>query len=223
MSAIVTAMSAPLAQSRPPSAATDRTLARTATRNLLTATRNLLALPRPATRNPRPATRNLLTATRNLLALPRPATRCPLALALLLACAPPAESRPAPPPTPPAQPSRTANNDARGAGVQPDYDGEAALLREQVLPRLPDPLPVDRRRACTAMLDAAATFYADIEAEPAARAQILADLAATRDAELLGCERETSVRAASCVQLRLGDRDAELPWLLDQCSRAFPD
>jgi len=31
------------------------------------------------------------------------------------------------------------------------------------------------------------------------------------------------VRAASCVQLRLGDRDAELPWLLDQCSRAFPD
>jgi hypothetical protein len=213
MSAIVTAMSAPLAQSRPP-ARPHRDP------QPPHPTRNLLALPRPA---PATATRNLLTATRNLLALPRPATRCPLALALLLACAPPAESRPAPPPTPPAQPSRTANNDARGAGVQPDYDGEAALLREQVLPRLPDPLPVDRRRACTAMLDAAATFYADIEAEPAARAQILADLAATRDAELLGCERETSVRAASCVQLRLGDRDAELPWLLDQCSRAFPD
>ncbi len=143
-------------------------------------------------------------------------------LALLLACAPPAESRPAPPTAPPAEPTRTANNDARGAGVQPDYDGEAVLLREQMLPRLQGPLPADRRSACTAMLDAAATFYSTIEADPAARAQLLADLKATRDSELLACERETSVRAASCVQLRLADRDAELPWLLDQCSRAFP-
>jgi len=150
-------------------------------------------------------------------------TRSPLALALLLACAPPADSRPGSPPAPPAQPSRTANHDARGAGVQPDYDGEAALLREQMLPRLPDPLPADRRAACTAMLDAAAAFYAAIEAEQAPRDQLLAALAATRDAERLACERETSVRAAACVQLRLGDRDAELPWLLDQCSRAFPE
>ncbi len=146
-------------------------------------------------------------------------------LALLLACAPPAE-HPAPPATPaapPTEPTRTANNDARGAGLQPDYNGEAALLREQLLPRLPDPLPADRRSACTAMLDAAATFYGAIVTEPAPRAQLLAELAATRDSELLACERETSVRAASCVQLRLADRDAELPWLLDQCSRAFPD
>jgi len=155
--------------------------------------------------------------------LPRASHNALLALALLLACAPPTESSPAPPPAPPAAPTRTANNDARGAGVQPDYDGEAVLLREQLLPRLPDPLPADRRSACTAMLDAAATFYAEIEAEPAARAQLQAELKATRDAELLACERETSVRAASCVRLRLGDRDAELPWLLDQCSRAFPD
>ena len=150
-----------------------------------------------------------------------------LALALLLACTPPTEGSPAPPPAqpyaPPAAPTRTANNDARSAGMQPDYDGEAVLLREQMLPRLPDPLPADRRSACTAMLDAAATFYGEIEAQPAPRAQLQAELRATRDAELLACERETSVRAASCVRLRLGDRDAELPWLLDQCSRAFPD
>lgn len=146
-----------------------------------------------------------------------------LALALLLACAPPTEGSPAPPPAPPAAPIRTANNDARSAGMQPDYDGEAVLLREQMLPRLPDPLPADRRSACAAMLDAAATFYGEIEAQPAPRAQLQAELRATRDAELLACERETSVRAASCVRLRLTDRDAELPWLLDQCSRAFPD
>ncbi len=160
---------------------------------------------------------------------PRPAAtdRTPhaglLILALLLACAPPPLGSPPPPAAPSAPPTRTANNDARGAGIQPDYDGEAVLLREQLLPRLPDPLPADRRTACTAMLDAAASFYADIESEPAPRAQLQADLKTTRDAELLACERETSVRAASCVRLRLADRDAELPWLLDQCSRAFPD
>jgi hypothetical protein len=97
------------------------------------------------------------------------------------------------------------------------------LLREQVLPRLPASLPADRRAACTAMLDAAAAFYAEIEPVPAARTQLLADLQSTRQADLTQCERDTSVRAATCVQLRLGDRDAELPWLLDQCSRAFPD
>jgi len=156
---------------------------------------------------------------------PRPAAtdRTPhaglLILALLLACAPPPRSSPPPPPGSP----RTANNDARGAGIQPDYDGEAVLLREAVLPRLPDPLPADRRTACAAMLDAAASFYADIEAEAAPRAQLQAELRTTRETELIACERETSVRTASCVRLRLADRDAELPWLLDQCSRAFPN
>jgi len=168
----------------------------------------------------------LVTSRHRTAATDRTLARRPglLALILLLACAPPPEGSPAPPAAPqPAAPTRTANNDARSAGVQPDYDGEAVLLREQVLPRLPDPLPADRRSACTAMLDAAATFYGEIEAEAAPRAQLQAELKATREAELLACERETSVRAASCVRLRLGDRDAELPWLLDQCSRAFPD
>lgn len=154
------------------------------------------------------------------------AARLPwFALALALACTPQPESN-APPsqaPTPSVTPTRTANNDARGAGMQPDYAGEAEALRQQIAPRLPDPLPSERRTACTAMLDAAASFYGDIESEPASRTRLLADLAATRTADLAQCEQTTSVRAATCVQLRLADRDAELPWLLDQCTRAFPD
>lgn len=148
-----------------------------------------------------------------------------LVLASAFACAPQPESN-APPsqvstPSPPA--TRTANNDARGAGMQPDYAGEAEALRQHITPRLPDPLPADRRTACTAMLDAAVALYGDIEPIPAARAQLLADLASTRAADQAQCEQTTSVRAATCVQLRLADRDAELPWLLDQCTRAFPE
>jgi hypothetical protein len=133
---------------------------------------------------------------------------------------PSADTRPA---GPQPRPTRTANNDARGAGMQPDYAGEAEALRQQITPRLPDPLPAERRTACTAMLDAAVAFYGDIEPEPAARTQLLADLASTRAADQTQCEQTTSVRAATCVQLRLADRDAELPWLLDQCTRAFPE
>ncbi len=107
--------------------------------------------------------------------------------------------------------------------MQPDYAGEAEALRQHIAPRLPDPLPADRRTACTAMLDAAVALYGDIEPIPAARAQLLADLASTRAADQAQCEQTTSVRAATCVQLRLADRDAELPWLLDQCTRAFPE
>jgi len=107
--------------------------------------------------------------------------------------------------------------------MQPDYDGEADALRQQITPRLPEPLATDRRAACTAMLDAAVAFYSDIEPDPTARAQLLADLQATRAADLGHCEQTTSVRAATCVQLRLADRDAEFPWLLDQCTRAFPE
>jgi hypothetical protein len=167
-------------------------------------------------------------ATPRLLAaaMDRTPPRALLALALVSGCATPASDVAAPqagPAAAPSGPTRTANNDARGAGVQPDYAGEAALLREMIVPILPDPLPGDRRTACTAMLDAAATFYGTIEAEAGPRTQLLADLQSTRAADLAACERETSVRAATCVQLRLADRDTELPWLIDQCSRAFPD
>jgi hypothetical protein len=205
-------MRATLVPSRPRTAATDRTS------RPLASNHTAHAAPLASNRShAAPLASNRSHARR------RTASHGLFALALLLACAPPPVSSPPPPPAQATAPTRTANNDARGAGVQPDYDGEAVLLREQLLPRLPDPLPADRRSACTEMLDAAATFYAEIESAAAPRAQLQADLKTTRDAELLACERETSIRAASCVRLRLADRDAELPWLLDQCSRAFPD
>ena len=201
-------MRAALAPTRPRPAATEHTPATSAALAVLAPTR-----PRPAATEPTPAT----SAALGLLAL------------ALVACAAPPESSPAPPPgvtadvAPPAAPIRTANNDARGVGLQPDYQGEATLLRERVLPRLPDPLPASRAAACTAMLDAVAAFYAEVEPEEGPRTQLLADLRTSRPADLASCERETSVRAASCVRLRLADRDAEYPWLLDQCSRAFPE
>lgn len=151
-----------------------------------------------------------------------------LATALTAACTATPDGRPAPAgqqtapepaaSSPPA--GRTANSDARGFAHQPDYDGEAALLQRQVASRLPDPLP-DRKQACAAMFAAADALYRDIE--PGGRDGAPALLQATRDADLAGCERETSARAAACVTVRLGDRDAELPWLLDQCARAFPE
>jgi hypothetical protein len=155
------------------------------------------------------------------------ALRMSLPLTLALACTnPPVGTTPSPPPatTSPAakRPTFTANNDARGAGSQPDYDGEAAILRDVVAPRLPDPLP-EPRAACTAMLDAAAVFYGSVARDSAARTKQLADLKATRTIDQTRCEQETSPRAAACVAVRLAERDAEFPWLLDQCTRAFPD
>lgn len=152
---------------------------------------------------------------------------------MLAACTPAPEGRSAPPgpddrPAPaPARESppagRTANNDARGFANQPDYDGEAALLKEQVSRRLPDPLPADRKAACAAMFAAADALYREIDPDEGSRERTLKALQASRAADLAACERETSVRAAACVTVRLADRDAELPWLLDQCSRAFPE
>lgn len=125
---------------------------------------------------------------------------------------------------PPVEP-RTANNDARGFENQPDYDGEAAELRARVLPRLtplsPD-TPKAREAACDAMLAEAAAFYRDVERDDAARDRAERLLGSTRAADRRACVRETTVQAARCVTTLLGDRDTEFPWLLDQCSRAFP-
>lgn len=160
-----------------------------------------------------------------------PRARDALLTALIAACTPAPDGRPAPPgpddraasaQASPA-PGRTANGDARGAANQPDYDGEAALLKGQVTPRLPDPPPTDRKRACAEMFAAADALYAEIERDPDSRERTLAALQASRAADLAACERDTSARAAACVTVLLGDRNAELPWLLDQCSRAFPE
>lgn len=161
-----------------------------------------------------------------------PRARDALLAALLAACTPapersappsptvdaPEAERPSPPPS-----GRTANEDRRGFANQPDYDAEAALLKEQVTSRLPAPLPRDRKQACAEMWSAVDALYAEIESDPGSRERTLKTLQATRPADLAACERETSVRAAACVTVLLGDRNAELPWLLDQCSRAFPE
>jgi hypothetical protein len=72
------------------------------------------------------------------------------------------------------------------------------------------------------MLDAAATFYTEVERSSPGRARIAAAMSATRDEDLDACVRETSVLAATCVTILLDDRNTEFPWLLDQCSRAYP-
>ena len=117
--------------------------------------------------------------------------------------------------------SRVGNNDPRGVDDQPNWDQQASELKRRVDPRLPNPLPTDKQAACAAMLDEAAAFYKHVEAEPE-RSERMAELEQTRARDLEACVRETSVAAALCVKILLGDRDSEFPWLLDQCSRAYP-
>ena len=95
-------------------------------------------------------------------------------------------------------------------------------LRGRVEPRLPKTLPDDAQSACSQMLDAVAAFYQATEPSEARRAQRLAELSATRQDDLDECVANTSIPAAACVTVLLGDRDSEYPWLLDQCDRAFP-
>lgn len=118
--------------------------------------------------------------------------------------------------------TRVGNNDPRGVDDQPDWDQQARELRQRVDSRLPHPLPSDHRAVCEAMLDEALAFYMAVETDPDRRADRMGDLQDTRDADVEGCLRETSVAAAACVTVLLGDRDSEFPWLLDQCSRAYP-
>ncbi len=109
-------------------------------------------------------------------------------------------------------------NPSRGIDDQPDYDGMAQQLRSRMQPRLPQPLP-DAATACAQMLAAAADFYAQTEADASEQHS---RLRATHDVDRQACEAETSPAAAVCVALSLTDTAGELPWLLDQCSRAFP-
>jgi hypothetical protein len=118
--------------------------------------------------------------------------------------------------------AKVGNDDPHGVENQPDWSEMARELRVRVEPRMPKELPADPRSACTQMLDAAVTFYDSTEKSEARRTQRLAELAATREDDLGQCIEETSVSAAVCVTVLLGDRDSEYPWLLDQCNRAFP-
>lgn len=110
-------------------------------------------------------------------------------------------------------------NPSRGADEQPDYDRSALELRARVEGRLPDP-PPSVREACSGMLDAAVAMYGRVESDDGS-AQVQR-LQATRERDLAACEAETSPQAASCVALLLAEEAGEWPWLLDQCTRAFP-
>lgn len=118
--------------------------------------------------------------------------------------------------------ARTANPDGRTFDNQPDYDAEAAGLREFVAPLLPSPPPSDPQAACKDMYAAVDRFYSAIETAPHRRQELQRNLIASRDDDLRSCVAETTPTAAACVAVLLGRRTAELPWLLDQCSRAYP-
>ena len=118
--------------------------------------------------------------------------------------------------------AKVANPDRRGVEDQPDWNALAQGTKEVVEPMLPSPLPTDRAKVCTEMLDAAVKFYDATEPDSAQRDKRRAELAATREADLGDCQKDLSISAALCVTYRLGDLDSEYPWLVDQCSRAFP-
>jgi hypothetical protein len=109
-------------------------------------------------------------------------------------------------------------NEVRGIEAMPDYDAEAARLRLRVEPWLPQPLPTPEA-ACVSMLDGARQYYGGVEGEgsPAVKA-----LEATHEADLGACIEETSPAAAACAAVMMSNNEGELPWVLDQCSRAFP-
>lgn len=109
-------------------------------------------------------------------------------------------------------------NEVRGIEAMPDYDAEAQRLRKRVEPYLPRPLP-GPQLACTSMLDGAREYYAGVDGEGSTA---VAKLAATREADMDTCVEETSPAAAACVAVMIAHNEGEYPWLLDQCSRAFP-
>jgi hypothetical protein len=109
-------------------------------------------------------------------------------------------------------------NEVRGFEAMPDYDAEAQRLRKRVERYLPHPLP-GPEAACTSMLDGAREYYVGAEGEGSTA---VAALAATHDADLDACKEQTSPAAAACVAVMIANNEGEYPWLLDQCSRAFP-
>lgn len=114
------------------------------------------------------------------------------------------------------------NDDPRGAGVQPNYDEEARALRERVARHLPHPLP-ERAQACNQMLTTVIEHYRRTERKVDASHDPAAVLQQTRTDEVARCMRETSPAAAACVTAAIGREREEFAWLLDLCSRAFPN
>lgn len=118
---------------------------------------------------------------------------------------------------------RVANFDPLHAEHQPDWDQRARQLAGEVLPRMQSrPAPASIDAGCRKMLDAARELYDLVEATADAARSRRQILEASFEADLEGCRATTSVRATHCVTILLGDHNAEFPWLLDQCMRAFP-
>ena len=109
-------------------------------------------------------------------------------------------------------------NQASGIDAIPDWDAAAQRVREQIDPRLPRPLPAPKD-ACAAMLDAAVRHYSSTEGP---RSPAVTAIERTRAADERACAAETSPAAATCVTILLGESAGEYPWLVDQCTRAFP-
>jgi hypothetical protein len=105
--------------------------------------------------------------------------------------------------------SRVGNNDPRGVDDQPDWERQARELKQRVDSRMPSQLPTDKRAACEAMLDEALAFYMAVEGDADQRTERMAQMQQTRERDLDGCMRETSIAAAVCVTLLLKDRDSE--------------
>jgi hypothetical protein len=121
------------------------------------------------------------------------------------------------------QQTRVGNDDPRGVDDQPNWDQQAIELKQRVDPRLPNPLPTDKKAVCESMLDEALAFYKSIEGDEQERNAREAEMQQTRARDLESCVKETSIAAALCVKVLLGDRNSEFPWLLDQCTRAYPN
>ncbi len=109
-------------------------------------------------------------------------------------------------------------NQASGIDAQPDFDAFALRIRENVGPRLPDPLPA-AATACRDMLEAAVSFYRETEG---AGSSAVGAIERGRADDEAACKAQTSPAAAACVAILLSDQAGEYPWLVDQCSRAFP-
>jgi hypothetical protein len=122
----------------------------------------------------------------------------------------------------PAPLVRVGNPSNTGMDTIPDWNALAAALREQVAPRMPDPLPTDPKRACAEMLDAARELYEATEINPEHRRERVVELRGTHADDLATCVEQTSIAAATCTTILLSDKDSEFPWLLDQCMRAYP-
>jgi hypothetical protein len=114
--------------------------------------------------------------------------------------------------------TRRVGNQAAGIEEQPDYDRQAEAIRVAVEDRLPDPLP-QPKAACVAMFDAAIAAYTQAEGSTSPPVRTLQK---TRRDGIEACQADTSPAAAACVAVLAASDGGEFPWLLDQCSRAFP-